>query len=136
MKNIEISTNKSVLEIDTIHKFLSERSYWAQGRSYEAVQNSIENSICFGMYNPEGRQIGFARVITDYNVFAWVLDVFILEEYRGNGYGKILMNHIVNFPDFKNLKKIGLATADAHGLYAQYGFNHIKKPENLMELIR
>lgn len=136
MEPIYISTDKRILEIETIHSFLSERSYWAQGRSFDAVKSSIDNSICFGMYNLGGKQVGFARVITDYNVFAWVLDVFILEQYRGNGYGKMLMNYIVNYPNFSNVKKLGLATADAHGLYSQYGFCLIKKPENVMELIR
>jgi len=136
METITISTDKQLLEISKIHRFLSVQSYWAQGRSIETVKHSIENSICFGVYTNNNEQIGFARVITDYNIFAWILDVFILEDNRGKGYGKQLMNYIVNFPDLKKVKKMGLATLDAHGLYKQSGFTQLKNPEYAMELVR
>jgi GNAT superfamily N-acetyltransferase len=136
MNKITISTDKNLLDIPMIHQFLSNRSYWAKGRSLETVTNSIENSMCVGVYLETGKQIGFARIVTDYAIFGWIMDVFILEEYRGKAYGKQLMNYIVNCPELKNLGKMGLATADAHGLYKQSGFTGLAKPENAMELVR
>jgi len=136
MNKITISTDKTLLDIPMIHQFLSERSYWAMGRSLETVINSIANSMCFGVYLESGKQVGFARIVTDYAIFGWIMDVFILEEYRGLGYAKQLMNHIVTCPKLKSLGKMGLATADAHGLYKQSGFTSLLKPENVMELVR
>ncbi len=134
MQTIEISIDKSRLNIPMIHQFLTERSYWAKGRSLETVILSIENSVCFGVYLKTGEQVGFARVITDFAVFGWILDVFILEEYRGQGYGKQLVDSIVNYPAFAQLSKMRLATADAQGLYKHSGFTSLEKPENMMEL--
>ncbi len=95
-----ISTDKQLLDIAVIHDFLSNRSYWGHGRSMETVSKSIEHSLCFGVYTQsEGKQAGFARVVTDFTIFAWVMDVFILEEYRGNGLGKLLMQSIRNYPE-------------------------------------
>ncbi len=128
-----ISTQKEKLNVPMIHQFLSERSYWGKGRSLEAVKKSIENSLCFGAFDGDGNQLGFARVATDYAVFGWVMDVFVLEEHRGKGIGKKLMEAVVNHPDLKGLRRLGLATADAHGLYRQYGFTGLLKPENAME---
>lgn len=136
MENVTISTNREQLDVDLIHTFLSERSYWAKGRSRETVIQSIANSLCFGIYDTENNQLGFARVVTDYAIFGWLMDVFILEKYRGKGLGKLLMKAITEHPDLKNLKKIGLATSDAHGLYEQYGFTRMSKPENMMEKLR
>lgn len=136
MENIIISSDRDRLDIQMIHQFLSERSYWAKGRSLETVRQSIENSLCFGVYDVSGKQLGFARVVTDYAVFGWLMDVFILEEYRGQGVGKLLMEAVTQHPALKNLRRIGLGTADAHGLYQQYGFTELSKPENMMELLR
>ena len=136
MKNVSIDTSRERLDIQMIHKFLSERSYWAKGRSMEAVQESIKNSLCFGVYDEEGKQLGFARIVTDYAVFGWLMDVFILEEYRGNGLGKLLMQAILGHPDLQGLHRLGLATEDAHGLYRQFGFTALSKPDNMMEFIR
>jgi N-acetylglutamate synthase-like GNAT family acetyltransferase len=133
--NFYISTDKSQLDVDLIYDFLSNQSYWARGRSRETVERSIENSLCFGVYDLEKRQIGFARVISDFAVFAWLLDVFILEEYRGNGLGKMLITAIMAHEDFKGVKRWGLGTKDAHGLYEQYGFKPLSKPEMMMELV-
>jgi len=130
---IQVSTDKSRLNVNVIHKYLSEESYWAQGRSLETVKCSIENSLCFGVYLND-QQIGFARVITDFAVFAWILDVFILKEYRGNGYGKDLMRAITTHEKLQNLQRWGLGTQDAHGLYSQFGFKSLSKPENMMEI--
>jgi GNAT superfamily N-acetyltransferase len=130
---VQISTDKEKLDIDSIHRFLSEDSYWAKGRSLETIKLSIENSLCFGVYVGD-KQVGFARVITDYAIFAWVLDVFILDEYRGKGYGKMLMGAIVGHDKLQNLKRWGLGTDDAHGLYKQFGFTPLSKPGNMMEI--
>lgn len=136
MENIIISTDRERLDIPMIHQYLSERSYWAKGRSLETVRQSIANSLCFGVYDVSGKQLGFARVATDYAVFGWLMDVFILEEYLGKGLGKLLIKAVTEHSALKNLRRIGLGTADAHGLYEQYGFTGLSKPENMMELLR
>ena len=135
MEKITISTDKSRLDLPLIYQFLSERSYWAKGRSLETVQKSIEHSLCFGAYDEDGNQLGFARVATDYAVFGWLMDVFVLEQHRGKGIGKKLIEAIVTHPELKDLSRLGLGTADAHGLYRQYGFNGLSKPANAMERI-
>jgi len=127
-----ISKDKGLLNLDIIYQYLSKESYWAQERTREEIEKSIENSICFGIYKND-QQIGFARVITDYVVFAWLLDVFVLPEYQGNGAGKMLMASIMEDEDLGNVKCWRLATADAHGLYQQYGFTPLEKPEYMME---
>ncbi len=130
-----ISTDTAKLDIIMIQDFLSNRSYWAKGRSMETVRRSIQNSLCFGLYLQEGKQVGFARVVTDYAVFAWLMDVFILEEYRKKGLGKMLMKYIMEFPALQGLRRWGLGTEDAHGLYKQFGFTPLEKPQNIMEKI-
>ncbi len=135
MNDIVISTDKKLLDVTMIHAYLSERSYWAKGRSLETVKKSIENSLCFGLYNPQGKQLGFARVATDFAIFGYLMDVFVLEEYRGQELGKKLIEYVVNHPDMKNLRRIGLATSDAHGLYRQFGFCPVSSPEKMMELV-
>ena len=133
--NFRINTDKSELDITTIHHFLSTQSYWAKGRSLETVKISIENSLCFGLYIG-AKQVGFARVVSDYAIFAWIMDVFILPEFRGQGLGKELMQAITSHEKLQNLQRWGLGTEDAHGLYAQFGFGPIAKPANLMEIVR
>lgn len=130
---IQISTDKSKLDIILIHNYLCNESYWAKGRTFETVAKSIENSLCFGVYLDE-KQIGFARVVTDYAVFAWIMDVFIFKDYRGNGYSKKLMNAIMTHENLQNLQRWGLGTDDAHGLYEQFGFKQLSKPQNMMEI--
>lgn len=127
----EISTDRSRIELRTVHEFLT-NSYWAQGIPEATVQRSIENSICFGVYFGR-QQIGFARVITDRATFAYLADVFILEAYRGRGLSKWLMECIVAHPDLQGLRRWMLATRDAHGLYAQFGFIPVQKPQRWME---
>ena len=133
MKEIIVSDDKSKLDVGLIHKFLT-TSYWAEGRTIEQVINSIEHSICFGVYKDD-KQIGFARVLTDCTVFAYLMDVFILEEFRGNGFSKLLLNTIFEDDRFKSVKKWMLATKDAHSLYAQFGFGEIRNTERLMEKV-
>ena len=127
-----ISTDRSRLQIDVIHRFLSEESYWANTRSLERTQRGIENSLCFGVFQGE-RQIGFARVISDLATFAYLGDVFILKEFRGQGLSKWLMETIVSHPDLQGLRRWILATKDAHGLYEQFGFTELKFPVRWME---
>lgn len=133
MKGFYTSTDKSKLDIDMIEDFLSRRSYWAKGRTRAKIIRSIENSMCFGVYDEKDRQVGFARVLSDYAVFAWIMDVFILEDFRGKGLGKLLMGAITDHPDLQGLERWGLGTKDAHGLYEQFGFRKLKTPETKME---
>lgn len=126
-----ISTDRSKLDIDVIHSFLS-ASYWAKGIPREIVARSIENSLCFGVF-AEGRQVGFARVISDYATYAYIADVFILESYRGHGLGKWLMEQIMSHPQLQGLRRWSLCTRDAHGLYEQVGFTAPRSPQNYME---
>jgi len=120
--------------VNFIHDFLSNRSYWAKGRLKEQVVRSIENSECFGIYK-DTQQLGFARVVSDFTIYAYLLDVFIVEKERGNGLGKFLMNCIMSHPDLLQIKRWMLGTEDAHGLYRQYGFTSLKKVENHMERV-
>ena len=129
-----ISTDKDKLDVKLILDFLNNDFYWAKGRSIETIQKSIENSLCFGIYK-DSQQIGFARVVTDYSVFAWILDVFILKEFREQGLGVKLMESIMNHEELQNLQRWGLATDDAHGLYEKFGFELIKRPEIFMEFV-
>ncbi|WP_299556815.1 GNAT family N-acetyltransferase [Seonamhaeicola sp.] len=128
---IEISKDKTKLQIDVIHSFLT-KAYWAKGRTVEEVKRSIEHSLCYGVYS-DGNQIGFARIATDYTVFAYLMDVFILDAFRGNGYSKQLMAAISEDKQLKSCKVWMLKTADAHGLYKQFGFNALGSPEKVME---
>jgi N-acetylglutamate synthase-like GNAT family acetyltransferase len=128
-----ISTDKKHLNIDLIVDFLQHKSYWAKTRSRETIEKSIRHSLCFGLFNSEKNQVGFARVISDFAVFAWVLDVFILKDYRGKGLGKLLLQEITAHPDLQGLKRWGLATKDAHALYQQFGFSALANPDILME---
>ncbi len=131
-----ISTDPTRLDIDVIHDWLAHRSYWAQGRTREAVARSIEHSLCFGVYEGE-QQVGFARVVTDYVTFAWLCDVFILESHQGQGLGKWLVESVTSHPDLQPLRRILLATRDAHELYRRYGgFTGLAAPERWMERMR
>jgi GNAT superfamily N-acetyltransferase len=132
---IQISTDKSKLDIKLIHNYLSNDSYWAKGRTIETVVKSIENSLCFVVYY-DVKQICFARVVTDYAVFGWILDVFILKDYRGNGYSKKLMHAIMTHKKLQNFQRWGLGTDDAHRLYEKFGFKPLSKPQNMMEIKR
>ena len=129
-----ISTDKTLLDVRMIYNFLSQ-SYWAAGRPFSIVKKAIENSLCFGIYC-NNKQIGFARVVTDYSTFAYLADVFILEEYRGKGYSKKLLKTIVEYPELQSIKRWMLATNDAHSLYAKFGFKSLKNPEKFMEIVK
>ena len=130
---ITVSTDKSKLDVPFIQNFLKD-VYWAAGRTIAEVQTTIAHSFCFGIYLGD-KQIGFARVITDYVVFAYVMDVFITEEYRGKGYSSLLIDNMMNEPQLKNIQIWRLATTDAHFLYRKFGFKELAHPEKLMEKI-
>jgi GNAT superfamily N-acetyltransferase len=127
-----ISTDRSKLDLHLIHNFISTESYWAVGRSQEVVARSIENSLPFGIYRGD-EQIGFARVVTDYATFAWIADVFVMKEARGQGLSKWLMEAILAHPDLQGFRRWVLSTKDAQGLYRQFGFAGLKRPERWME---
>jgi GNAT superfamily N-acetyltransferase len=127
-----ISTDKDRLQTALIYKFLIEESYWANTRSADQMELAVENSLCFGVYQGQ-KQIGFARVISDLGTFAYLGDVFILKEFRGQGISKWLMETIISHPDLQGLRRWILATKDAHGLYEQFGFTSLKFPERWME---
>jgi GNAT superfamily N-acetyltransferase len=126
-----ISTDKHLLDIPAIHSFLT-TSYWAEGIPFETVKKSIEYSLNFGVYKA-GEQVGFARVITDYATYAYIGDVYILEDFRGHGLGKWLMQAIANHPDLQGLRRWTLLTRDAHELYRKTGFMESQNPERYME---
>ncbi|WP_298310650.1 GNAT family N-acetyltransferase [uncultured Aquimarina sp.] len=128
--SITISTEKSKLDIDFIHQFLT-NSYWAKGRTKEEVRTSIEHCLNFGVYLDE-QQVGFARVLTDYTVFGYLMDVFIVENHRGKGYSKKLIKSIIEHPELQKVHRWMLATADAHGLYKQFGFDVLPNPKMIM----
>jgi GNAT superfamily N-acetyltransferase len=118
----------------SVHHYLSTQSYWAEGIPLETVQKSIDNSLCFGIYK-DTKQIGFARWITDKATFAYLADVYVLEEHRGLGLSKKLMSLMLFHPDLQGLRRYMLATQDAHGLYAQFGFKPLEHPDRLMAIV-
>ncbi|HEY9525437.1 MAG TPA: GNAT family N-acetyltransferase [Anaerolineales bacterium] len=132
--NFTISTDPARLDIDTICDFLK-RAYWANTRPRERTERAIQNSLVFGIYD-EDKQIGVARVVSDYSIFAYLCDVFIHEDYRTHGLGKWLMQTILEHPDLREMRRWVLVTNDAHGLYKQFGFSSIEDPEHWMQMVR
>ncbi len=130
----DISTDPGRLDLDAIHGYLA-RSYWAQAVPRAVVARAIRHSLCFGLYRGTA-QVGFARVVTDSTTFAYLADVFVLEAHRGRGLGKWLIDCVLGHADLQGLRRFMLATRDAHGLYAQYGFTPLAHPERLMEIVR
>jgi N-acetylglutamate synthase-like GNAT family acetyltransferase len=129
-----ISTDPERLDIDTICDFLT-RAYWANTRPRERTQRALQNSLVFGVYDGD-KQIGLARVVSDYSIFAYLCDVFIHEDYRAHGLGKWLIQTVMEHPDLKDLRRWVLVTNDAHGLYRQFGFTSIEDPEHWMQSFR
>ncbi len=127
-----ISTDPDKLDVRLVHDYLSNHSYWAAGIPLETVERSVRNSLCFGLYYESG-QIGFARVVTDFATFAYLADVFVMAAFRGQGLSKRMMESIIAHPGLQGLRRWMLATADAHGLYKQYGFTPLGIPERWME---
>lgn len=129
----EISTDRGRMDVELIHAFLRESSYWAQGVSRSIVEKSLEHSLCLGAFL-KGRQVAFARVITDYATFAYLADVFVLKEHRGREISKRLMRAVLSHPELQGLRRFLPATKDAHGLYAQFGFKPLANPVDFMTI--
>ncbi len=133
-RGYQIDSDPNRLDLNMVHHFLATESYWAKDRSQETVKQSIENSFCLGVYDPQGIQIGFARVITDWVTFAWLCDLFIVQEARGQGWAKKLVTTLIQVKGLDNLKRMMLSTRDAHGLYSAHGnFQAVSYPGSLME---
>lgn len=126
-----LSTDKSKIELEIVHSYLSNESYWAEGIPIETVKRSIDHSLCFGIYFDNG-QVGFARIISDFTTFAYLADVFVLPGHRGKGLSKWLMKIIMEYPDLQGLRRFLLTTMDAHELYRKYGFTEYPQPERMM----
>jgi len=127
-----VSTDRTRLDVPMIYRFLSENSTWAVGISRDVVERAIDNSLCFGGYL-DGRQVAFARVVTDYATRADLVDVFVVPEFRGHGYAKQLIRVVIEHPSLQGLRRFTLNTTDAHSLYARFGFAPPQRPETIME---
>jgi len=134
MSVYEISTDPARLDVDAIHAFLT-HSYWSPGIPRATVARAIANSLCFGVFW-QGQQVGFARMVTDKTTFAYLCDVYVLEAHRGHGVSKQLMEHVMQHPDLQGLRRMMLATRDAHGLYTQFGFTPLSAPDRIMEVLK
>lgn len=132
MRTYEIASDVARFDIDSIHAFLAQ-SYWSPGIPRRVVDRAISNSLCFGAFFGD-EQVGFARVVTDRATFAYLADVYVLEAHRGKGLARRLMNEVMRHPDLQGLRRILLATRDAHGLYSKYGFAPLKAPDRIMEI--
>jgi GNAT superfamily N-acetyltransferase len=128
-----ISSDRARLDLDAIHTYLSEQSYWARGRTRDQIARGVENSLPFGLYR-NGAQVGFARVVSDWATFGWLADVYVLPRERGHGLGKALVEAALGHPHVRDLPRVMLATADAHGLYERYGFGPLERPERFMAI--
>ena len=135
MAEVIIKTGKENMDVNSIHRFLTEDSYWAKGISFEIVDNALTHSFCIGAFLND-KQIGFGRVITDYYTFGWLADIYVLPEYRGLGISKKMLTHIFGLPWSKRLRRIMLNTKDAHSLYRQFQFNDPANPSFLMEVYK
>jgi GNAT superfamily N-acetyltransferase len=131
----EIWTDPARLDLDVIHGYLRE-AYWSPGVARDVVERSIAGSLCFGLYAPDGAQAGFARAVTDGATFAWIADVFVLAPHQGRGLGVWLMQTVLGHPDLQGLRRIVLATKDAHRLYERFGFGPLPTPERWMSILR
>lgn len=127
-----ISTHPAKLDISAVHEFLA-NCYWSKGIPREIVERAIKHSLCFGLYD-DGKQIGFARVISDFTTYAYLCDVYVLESHRGKGLGTWLISCVMKHPDLQGLRRFTLLTRDAHGLYQKFGFAAAKDPSRYMEI--
>ena len=128
-----LSDDSARLDVDAIHAYLGGESYWATGVAREIVERALRHSLCLGIYASTGAQVGLVRVVTDYATFAWVCEVYVLEPHRKQGLSKAALRAILDHPRLQTLRRFTLATRDAHGLYAQFGFTPLAKPESQME---
>lgn len=129
---MRISCNSEEMDIPLIHSFLTAEAQWSKGISFSVVEKSIKNSLCFAGF-VGSNQMAFARVVSDYTTFANLVDVFVLQEHRGNGYGKKILEAVFSHEELQGLRRFTLATSDAHGLYQQFGFTELAKPQVFME---
>lgn len=129
----KISSDTSDMDISVIHGYIA-RSYWAENIPLNTMEMAINNSLCFGVFTDSGNQVAFARMITDTATFAYLADVFVLEEHRGKGISKWIMKNIIEHPKLQGIRRMALATSDAHGLYEQFGFKALSSPKSFMEL--
>ena len=132
MVALQVSTDKDRLDIGLIHRFLTTEAYWSRGSPRATVEQAIVGSLCFGGYL-DGCQVAFARVVTDGATFGYLADVFVLPQHRGQGHSKALMAAVMAHPRLQGLRRFSLATSDAHGLYAGFGFTAPARPQTLME---
>ena len=132
VEDFRISSNFEEMDPDAIHAYIS-KSYWAKNIPIATLLRAMENSLCFGVFDKMGAQVGFARTVTDYATYAYLADVYILEEFRGKGLSKWLMSEVMCHPKLKGLRRISLATRDAHSLYEKFGFKPLATPEIFME---
>ena len=130
-----LSTNKQLIDIDTVHRFLTDTSSWARGIPRSTVEEAIQNSLCFGLYR-DGALLAFCRIVTDGATFGNLVDVFVQPGLRGRGLSKMLMAFVMSHPLLPRLRRLTLATTDAHGLYDKFGFKPLAKPETFMEVYR
>ena len=130
-----LSDERSRLNVDVIHRYLAEESYWARGAAREFIECAVENSFCIGAYTNAGEQIGLIRAVTDYATFAWICDVFVLEPHRRKGLAKAMVKAMLAHPRLSSLRRFTLGTRDAHGLYSQFGFTPLAAPERWMERV-
>lgn len=134
MGEYKIKTGFNRMDVQSVHYFISEESYWAQGVPYDIVEKSLRNSFCIGVFDEEGKQIAFARIISDRATYGYLSDVFVLKQYRGKGISKMLMERIMNLKWVRQLRRFMLFTEDAQELYNVYGFRKISDPEKFMEI--
>ena len=125
---------RAAFDLERAHGWIGGESYWAQGIPLEIFRRAVDNSLTVGVFAPDGRMAGMARVVTDRATFGWVCDVFIDREHRGHGLGKRIVAYLLGHPDLQGFRRLHLATRDAHGLYAQFGFGPLTKAENWMEI--
>jgi GNAT superfamily N-acetyltransferase len=131
----EISTDPARLDLPAMHAYLT-RSYWSPGIPFEVVERAARHSLCFGLYAATGQQVGLSRVVTDYATFAYLCDVYVLEEHRGRGLAKWMMSEVIAHPALRGARRAMLGTRDAHGLYRQFGFADVGTSTILMEIVR
>ncbi|GAA0245774.1 GNAT family N-acetyltransferase [Marinomonas primoryensis] len=129
----KISSETNDMDVSVIHGYIS-RSYWAENIPLRTMETAINNSLCFGVFTDSGNQVAFARMITDSATFAYLADVFVLKEHRGKGISKWIMKNIIDHPNLQGIRRMALATSDAHGLYEEFGFKALNSPESFMEL--
>jgi GNAT superfamily N-acetyltransferase len=129
-----VTADRRRIDVDAVHAFLT-RCFWARGISKELVAKSISHSLCFGVFDADA-QVAFARIVTDYSTYAYLCDVYVLEEHRGKGLGKWMIDFVMMHPELQGLRRFQLVTRDAHGLYTRFGFRPPDNPERQMEIFR